>query len=193
MRPSRVFRFLVRIFIYLLTFSVAIVSILGVLSAGLILINPQNIQPDFGNTEFNLEINNTTLAIENINFTLPVNLTNAGYFDMDNLEINLQIGLNYSHINWTTPGVNETRLVRILDHTQNFGTIIKGATANILFTGSNSTFMHGNFPDLLTEVNWFRGPPPLEFYANFTVSLDYAVQLYSISITLLNLPIGGFP
>jgi len=193
MRPSRVFRFLVRIFLYLLISTVTIVSMLGALSAVLILINPtQNIQPDFGSAEFNLEFNNSTFTIENINFSLPVNLTNAGYYDMDNLEVSIQLGLNYSHVNWTIPGVNETRFVQVLDHTQNFGTIAKGATGNLVFIGDNSTFIHGNFPNLL-EVDWFWGPPPLEFLANFTISLEYSVGLLSISITLLNIPVGGFP
>ena len=146
MRPSRVFRLLIRILLYLLTLSVTLVSILGILSAGLILSNlPENIQPDFDNAEFNIEINNTTLVIENINFTLPVNLTNAGYFDLENLELSIQIGLNYSHINWTTPGVNETRFVRILDHSQNFGTIAKGSTAHLFFFVITVRFYTGIF------------------------------------------------
>ena len=75
MRPSRVFRLIFRIFIFLLTLSVTIVSILGGLSAALILFNPENIGIDPGKVDINF--NYPPL---NINFTLPFNLTNAGFF-----------------------------------------------------------------------------------------------------------------
>ena len=106
MRPSRVFRGIFRIFIFLLTISVTIVSILGGLSAILILSDQNNLGVDPDAAEFNLDINNVTLAIDNIDFTLPFNLTNAGYFDMENLELSIQIALNYSHVD--DPEYNKT-------------------------------------------------------------------------------------
>jgi len=192
MRPSRVFRLLVRIFILFLTISVTAVSILGGLSAVMILSNQDNFGIDTDNAEFNLDINNSTLIIENVNFSLPFNITNAGYFDLENFQLNIQLGLNYSQIDGGGPGVNETRIVRILDRTQNFGDIPKGLTGNFTFFGANSSFLHSSFPDPLTDIDWTRSPP-LEFYANFTISLDYSVGMHSISITVINIKIGEYP
>jgi len=186
MRPSRVFRLLFRIFISLLTLSVTVVSILGGLSAALILSDQDNIQPDFDNAEFNLDINNSTLKIENVNFSLPFKLNNTGFFDLENLKVGIQLFLNYSDILM----MNDTKVVKILDKTQNFGDIPKGEIGNFVFFGENSSFLHDDFPNPLTEINWLRGPPALEFYANFTVSLDYSIGMHSISITILNLFVG---
>jgi hypothetical protein len=166
---------------------------LGGFSAVLILGTPGNIQPDFGNAEFNLDINMTTGVIENVNFSLPVNITNAGYYDLENLDIDLNLVLNYSHIDYPAPGLNETREVLILEHSLNFETILKGTTGNLIFSATNNSFIHANFPDPLTEVDWLRGPPALEFYGNFTISLDYSLGMHSLSITLVNIALGGYP
>ena len=186
MRPSRVFRLIFRIFIALLTLSVTMVSILGGLSAVVILSDKDNIQIDFDNAEFNLDINNSTLEIENINFSLPFKLNNTGFFDLENLEVGIQLFLNYSDIGM----MNDTKIVKILDKTQNFGDIPKGVIGDFVFFGENSSFLHENFPHPITEINWLRGPPALEFYANFTVSLDYSIGMHSLSITILNLFVG---
>jgi hypothetical protein len=169
--------------------AVTLVSFLGGLSAVMILSNQDNFGIDTDNAEFNIDINNSTLEIENVNFTLPFNITNAGYFDLENLQLSVQLGLNYSHIDG---GMNETRLVKILDRTQNFGDILKGLTGNFTFFGSNSSFLHDNFPNPLTEINWLRGPPPLEFYANFTINLDYSIGMHSLSITVIDIFVGDF-
>lgn len=192
MRPSRVFRLIVRVFISLLTFSVTVVSFLGGLSAVMILSNPDNFGVDVGNAEFNLDINSSTLEIENLNFSLPFNLTNAGYFDLENLQLGFQLGLNYSHIDGGGPGVNETRVVKILERTQNFGDIPKGLTYNFTYFADNSSFIHSNLPDPISEIDWFRGPPALEFYANFTISLDYSIGMHTLIIKIINFSIGDF-
>ena len=193
MRPSRVFRLIFRIFILLLTISMTVVAVLGGLSAVLILSNPNNIQVDPGSAEFNLDVNFTGGYVYNINFTLPFNITNAGYFDMENLEVSVQIALNYSHIDGGGPGVNVTRSVKILSHNMTFGDILKGTTGNFVFFGNYSNFIIGNFPNMLTEINWFRGPPALEFYANFSISLDYSLGMHSLAINAINLAVGSFP
>ena len=189
MRPSRVFRLIFRIFIFLLALSVTVVSILGGLSAILILSNVEDnvgIEPE--NIEFNLDFNNATLEIENVNFTLPFNFTNAGYFDLENFELKIQIGMNYSHVNWTTPGVNVTRFIRIFEDSEDFGDIPKGKTKYFNFFGYNASFSLPN----TTDVDWFREPPTLEFYANITVSLDYSIRMHHISIPLIDLYVGEF-
>ncbi|MCK4371321.1 MAG: hypothetical protein KAW03_09650, partial [Candidatus Lokiarchaeota archaeon] len=179
-------------FIFLLTISVTIVSILGGLSAILILSDQNNLGVDPDAAEFNLDINNVTLAIDNIDFTLPFNLTNAGYFDMENLELSIQIALNYSHVDDPVPGVNTTRQIQIFTKLHNFGTIAKGTTGFFNFTGVFSDFNVGAFPNFTTQVDWLRGPPAIELYANLTISLDYSIGLHSLTIGILNLFVTGF-
>ena len=176
MRPSRVFRLIFRIFIALLAISVTMVSILGGLSAWLIIEEYEdNIQIDFDNIEFNF--NSTTLET---NFSLPFKLNNTGYFDIEDLEIDLEIFLNYSSISL----LNETRAIKIFNKTQNLGDIPKGEIGEFIFFGDNSNF---DYPVLIVfDINLLRVPHILEFYANITVSLDYSVGLHSLSITILN-------
>lgn len=187
MRPSRVFRLIFRIFISLLTLSVTIVSILGGLSAVLILSNHENIGVDPGNVD--IDFNYPPL---DINFTLPFNITNAGFFDLENLELKIDLAMNYSHVDYPVLGVNESRVIKIFNKSQNFGTIPKGMTGNFNFTGLFSEF---NFPPTLNftkDIDWFRGPQAILFYANFTISLDYSIGLHSLTIVFNDIFIGGF-
>jgi hypothetical protein len=177
----------------LLILSVTIVSILGGLSAVMILTNPNNIGLDPGGMEWNLEINNTTLEIENVNFTFPFNLTNTGYFDLDHLELKLELSMNYSHVDYPVLGVNETRVVKIFNESEYLGNIPKGTTGYFNFTGLFSDF---NFPPLLnftSDIDWYRGPPAILFYVNLTISLDYSLGMHSVTIGIYDLPVGGFP
>ncbi|MFW9901619.1 MAG: hypothetical protein ACFFDY_10045 [Candidatus Thorarchaeota archaeon] len=193
MRPARIFRLIFRIFILFLTISVTLVAFLGGLSAFMILANPQNIGVDPSKAEFNIEMNNVTYEIDNINFTLPFNFTNAGYFDLENLELKVDLAINYSHIDYPSPGINQTRKVPILSKSQTFGTVEMGTTGYFNLTGLFSEFYIGNFPNFTTEVNWVRGPPAILFYANLTVNLDYTLGLHSLRIGILNLLVGELP
>lgn len=194
MRTSRVFRLIFRIFILILTLSVTLVSVLGGLSAALIFQDfDKNINIDTENADFVLDINTTSGEINNIDFSLPFNLTNAGYFDLENLKLTLQIAINYSHIDYPSPGLNETRKVIIFEKIQRFGTIPKGKTRDYTFTGDYSDFMVDNFPDLTTEVDVYTGPPIFSFYANFTISLDYSIGLHSLRFGVYEMPVGEYP
>lgn len=191
MRPSRVFRQLFRVFILVLSLSITIPTILGGLSAVNILKNfDDNIQVDPGAVDFNFDL---TPGAENINFSLPFNITNAGYFDLENLQLGVDIAVNYSHVDWGGPGINVTRFVPVFQNNENFGTVIRGDTESFVFNGLNSTFMHENIPDPLTEIDWFFGPPAIEFIANITISLEYTLGMHSLTIAIINYSIGELP
>ncbi|MHA2005674.1 MAG: hypothetical protein ACXABO_02550 [Promethearchaeota archaeon] len=190
MRASRVFRLIVRIFILLLTFSITVVAALGAMSAVLILSNPDNIGIDTDDADFNIDYD--LAGLHNANFTLPFNVTNAGYFDLENLELEIDIAMNYSEVDYPTPGVNGTKTVAIFHKSLNFGTIPQGVTRDFIFTGLFSDFIVGNFPNI-TDIDIFQPPPLFEFYANFTISLDYSLGMHSISVSVTNLQIGEFP
>jgi hypothetical protein len=183
MRPSRVFRFIFKIFVTLLTLSVTIVSILGGLSAVMILANPNNIGIDPSEADVNFDIYSL-----NINFSVPINITNAGYFDLENLEVKIDLTMNYSQIDYPIAGVNQSRVIKIFNKSQNFGNIPQGATGHINFTGLFSEFY---FPSEFnyTIVDMYAGPPAIRLLANFTISLDYTLGLHSLTIGLINIPI----
>ena len=72
MRASRVFRIIFRIFILLLTLSVTVVSILGGLSAFLILDpNSDNIGVDYAKADFDVDFDNSTGDLTAFSFSLP--------------------------------------------------------------------------------------------------------------------------
>lgn len=196
MRASRVFRLIFRIFISLLTLSVTVVSFLGGMSAFMILSNPDNIGIDTANADFNIDYDE--FGVHDINFTLPFNVTNAGYFDIENFQIRVELAMNYSHVDYPTPGVNGTRIVKIFEKSASFGidvnnwTIPKGITGYFDFTGVYSEFLIGNFPNI-TEIDVYKTPPIFEFYANFTISLDYSLGMHSVSIYLPNIKVGELP
>ncbi|NVM38239.1 MAG: hypothetical protein HWN81_21775 [Candidatus Lokiarchaeota archaeon] len=193
MRPSRVFRLIFRIFIFLLIISITLVSILGGLSAVLILTTPDTIGLDTDNADFDLQINNSTFEVEDFSFTLPFNLTNSGFFDLENLELLINLNLNYSHVDDPVPGVNTTRQVQIFTKYQNFGNIPKGTTGTFTFTGDLSNFNLGVLPNFTSEVDWYRGPPAIEFFADIIISLDYSIGLHTLRIGILDLQLGGLP
>jgi len=193
MRPSRVFRWIIRILILVLTLSVTAVSFLGGYSAIMILSNQDNIGIDTDNADFNLDYNVTTGVIDNINFTLPFNITNAGFFDLEDLKLELQIGLQYYHVNLTGTGENISQTVKIFDKISSFPTIKKGKTLYDNFTGVYSDFAPflGSLPNIvyidLTRV------PIFNFYANFTISLTYSLGLHSITLGINNVTVGEYP
>ena len=194
MRVSRVFRLIFRIFILVLTTSVTFVTFLGLDSARLIL-NPtsENIGINTDNVDFNIDIDLFAGDVNAFNFTLPFNVTNAGYFDLHNLEMNFVMGVRYEHINLTTPGQNDTVTAKIFEKTELFGSVLKGATENYILQGNITNFISANFPDVHTEVNWYRSPQPvLEFVANFTVSLVYSLGLHDLAFGGINQSIGNF-
>jgi hypothetical protein len=189
MRPSRVFRLIFKLFIYLLTISVTFVSVLGGMSAFLILGNPNNI--GINPSEMDMNFNISPL---DINFTLPFNLTNAGYFDLENLKLRLDLAMNFSQVDYPTPGVNQSRVIKIFDKTHNFGTILKGETGNFNITGLFSDFYFPSWFNMTSDVvDWTVGPPAIIFFANFTISLDYTLGLHSLTIGILNIPVEQLP
>jgi len=193
MRPSRVFRWIIRILILVLTLSVTAVSFLGGFSAIMILSNQDNIGIDTDNADFNLDYNETTGVINNINFTLPFNITNAGFFDLEDLKLGFQIGLEYAHVNLTGTGENISQTVKIFDKISSFPTIKKGKTLYGNYTGVYSDFAPflGSLPDI-ADIDLTR-VPIFNFYANFTISLTYSLGLHSITLGINNVTVGLYP
>ncbi|MFX1363381.1 MAG: hypothetical protein ACFFCE_10205 [Promethearchaeota archaeon] len=191
MRPSRVFRLIFRIFILILSLSITIVATLGPFSALLILTDyKHNLNVDTDNAVYDVKTNETTHVIEDFDFALPIFVNNTGYFPIENLELTISLEMNYSHVNFTTEGVNTTRQIEILWKYENFGTIPKGERRTLNLTADMSNFNNATLPDFETEVDWTRGPPAVIFYATLIISLDYSLGLHSITFGISNIQIG---
>ncbi|MFX0060137.1 MAG: hypothetical protein ACFE8J_17710 [Candidatus Heimdallarchaeota archaeon] len=186
MRPSRVFRWIVRMFLFLLTLSMTVVSILGCLSAVMILGNMnENIKIPAGPPSANFDITNPS----SMNITIPFNITNAGYFDLTSLIIDVKISMTFG--NASTP-TNETTNAVVFDKAQIFPNIIRGQTYSGVFFGNSSDFIEANFPNATTEIDWFR-TPALEFSGNFTLSAYYSLDLIAFTFGINNVTLGTIP
>jgi hypothetical protein len=189
MRPSRVFRWIVRLFLLVLTLSMTIVSVLGGMSAALILGDPNNIKIPSGPIQSNFDITD----VNSMYLRVPFNITNAGYFDLTNLKIDFKVSMVYDHVNLTTPGVNTTTSALIFDKSMSFPTIFYGTSYNGLFNASSGDgFIPSNFPNATTEIDWTRTPHAVEFYSNFSLSASYSLDLISFKVEAFNVSVGYF-
>jgi hypothetical protein len=181
MRPSRIFRWIVRIFLLVFTLSLSAVSLLGGFSAVTVL-DPDsyNINIPDGPPIANLDISNpSTMQI-----IVPFNITNVGVYDLTDIELSFQIGLNYTEIDYPTLGVNSSRIVKIFDKLVNYGNILHGKFLKANFSGVGTDF--ANIP-ALSIVDMTH---PLLFHANFTFGASYSLNLYRFEINIINLPLG---
>lgn len=190
MRISRVFRWSVRIFLLVLTLSLTGVSILGSMSAVSILGNEDNVNIPSGPIDANLNISN----VNEMYFRVPFNVTNVGFFDLTNLRIEFSVTMVYDHVNLTGIGENITSSAIVFNKATVFPPIPNGQTYNGLFNASSGDgFLPINFPNATTEIDWYRTPYAVEFYADFIVSASYSLDLISFSVELFNISVGNLP
>ncbi len=161
--------------------------ILGGFSAVTILDpNSYNVNVPDGPVVANLDITNTSSML----IVLPFNITNAGVYDLTNIEISFQVSMTYG--NTLLPG-NASTTVKIFDKSHIYGTVAHGG---YLKSSLNGTALDGfiipNIP-LVSEIDWYRAPHILEFYANLTFSASYSLNLYTFTTTIINYSIGYFP
>ncbi|MBY9018032.1 MAG: hypothetical protein KGD66_04280 [Candidatus Lokiarchaeota archaeon] len=184
------FRWSVRIFLLVLTLSLTGVSILGSMSAVSILGNEDNVNIPSGPIDANLNISN----VNEMYFRVPFNVTNVGFFDLTNLRIEFSVTMVYDHVNLTGIGENITSSAIVFNKATVFPPIPNGQTYNGLFNASSGDgFLPINFPNATTEIDWYRTPYAVEFYADFIVSASYSLDLISFSVELFNISVGNLP
>jgi len=177
MRPSRVFRWIVRAFLLVFTLSLSAVSILGGWSAVTIL-NP-------GSDDINIPdgpiVVNTTSIISNssIQITVPFNITNGGVYELSNIELGFQLDMRFENIS----AGNATTTIQIFDKHQFYGNILPGETLKANFSSS------GTLP--LSDVNTDRNPD-LEFFTSLLFSASYSLNLYTFTVGIVNVSLGSF-
>ena len=187
-RYSRLFRWIVRSFLLVFTLSLSAVSFLGGFSAMTIFDpNVNNVNIPDGDITANFDINNPSGMFINV----PFNISNSGVYDLTKIQLSFQVAMTYG--NASTP-LNDTTTVKIFDKYQLYGTITQGHTLKANLTGSGSDgFIFANLPDPSTEVDWYRAPYALEFYATLTFSASYSLNLYTFKVKIINFTAGHFP
>ena len=182
-RPSRVFRWVVRLFLLVFTISLSAVGFLGGFSAVTIL-NPDsyNVNVPDGPIVANLDI--TTPG--SMQIVLPFNITNAGVYDLTNIEISFQVSMTFG--NTLLPG-NASTTVKIFDKSQFYGTVAHGG---FLKSSLNGTAGDGFIPPPV-NIDMYRTPHIADFYANLTFSASYSLDLYTFTTSIINYSIGHYP
>jgi len=186
MRPSRIFRWIVRIFLLVFSLSLSAVSLLGGFSAVTVL-DPDSYNiaiPD--ESEYPVSANFNISNPSGMFINIPFNISNVGVYNLNEIVIGFQIRMTFG--NASTP-LNDTTTVEILNENHEFGNIAHGDTLKANFTATNFV----NIPDPSTEVDWTRSPYVLEFYAGFTFSAWYSLNLYRFTVHVVNFSIGHYP
>ena len=185
-RPSRIFRLIVRVFLLVFTLSLSAVGFLGGFSAVTILDpNSYNINVPDGDIVYNLNITDPS----SMQIILPFNITNAGVYDLTNIELSFQVSMTYENILLG----NASTTVKIFDLFHNFGTIAHGGFLKSSINGTATEgFILANIPPI-SSVNLDRTPHIIEFYGNLTFSASYSLNLYTFNTTILNYYMGHFP
>ena len=190
MRPSRIFRLIIRMFLLLLTVSMSLVSFLGGLSAVLILgvdeNGDNNIQVPSGTVATSLNIS----APETMTIDIPFKIKNAGYFDLTDLELWVKLKMTYSHWDYGGPNVNVTRTALIFNKTASFDIIVAGATLETNFTGTGAPgggFLPLNIPNITAgEINVFMA---LIFTIDIELTCTYSLGLLDLGVEIYDHPV----
>ena len=174
MRPSRVFRWIVRAFLLVFTLSLSAVSILGGWSAVTIL-NPEgnDINIPDGPIIVNPNIGNSSIQI-----SVPFNITNGGVYELSNIELGFQLEMKFQN----TSAGNATMTVQIFSKYRLYGDIMPGGILKANFNGV------GTLP--LSDVKTDRNPD-MEFYASLFFSASYSLNLYTFTVAIVNVSVGN--
>ena len=184
-RWSRVFRWVIRLFLLVFTLSLSAVGFLGGFSAVTIL-NPDsyNINVPDGPVVANFNITNPS----SMQIILPFNITNAGVYDLTYIEISFQVSMTYEDKSLG----NLSTTVKIFDKSQPYDDVPHGGFLKSSLNGTAADgFILANIPSLV-NINMDRTPHVLDFHANLTFSASYSLDLYTFTTTIINYSIGHF-
>ena len=150
MRASRLFRLIARLLLLILASTMSLVSFLGGYSAVLILSDEDNIDFDYSYKGLILDINDTTLE-----FRVEFKFKNVGYFDLEDLELELEVYVRYYHEDYL-PGKSVRREIKAYEGEEDFGDCESGQTLRDNFKIQRS--------DILCDIkdirnNYDENPP----------------------------------
>lgn len=186
MRTSRLFRLIIRSFLLLLASSMSLVSFLGGYSALLILSDEDNIDLDI-----DIEgdpFNNTN----DFEIKIEFEINNLGYFDLEDLKIELKLYMIYDWINKTGDGRNVTWAVELYDDDKSFKTIKSGSTKKNSIKIGPEDLLGVNFTEIMLNADQTRDPV-IEFEADeVKISAKYSLGLISFKVKIEDYDLGDF-
>lgn len=183
MRPERIFRLIVRIFLFLLASSMSLVSFLGGYSAAIILTNEENIDIDV-DYEGNPFIDPNTFEID-----IEFEINNLGYFDLEDLEVDLELKLVYDRV--TVDGNISTELT-LYEGDKSFATIPAGERKKFKISLDKDDIEYINFTDIALNADLTRDPV-FDFEAEeLKISAKYSLGLISFEADIEDMDLGGF-
>ncbi|MFX0071392.1 MAG: hypothetical protein ACFFAO_09915 [Candidatus Hermodarchaeota archaeon] len=184
MRPSRIFRLVVRIFLLLLASSMSLVSFLGGYSAVLILTNEDNIDIDLDTTgEISPFANNFSLE-------LKIEFHNQGYYDLEDLELELELNIVYLWINKTGNNDNVTTTETLFDYDKDLGTTLAG---DVLKKKIEIEYedLEVNMMALATRID--LNNPRIDFEAEeIKIKAKYSLGLLKFKVVLEDFDLGEY-
>jgi hypothetical protein len=183
-RPSRVFRWVVRIFLLVCSLSLSAVGLLGGFSAVTIL-DPDSYNVNIPDGPISGNFNIT--APDDLEFNVPFNITNAGFYDLTNVALKFELGMVYDDI-----PLAATTFIKIFEKEVVYGTVFHGSFIKDIFSGNATNgFITAEIPDP-GDIDWTRVPYAVEFFANITFRSSYSLNLYTFTVNLINFPIGFY-
>jgi len=186
MRPERIFRLIVRIFLFILASSMSLVSFLGGYSAALILTNEDNIDIDV-DYEGNPFLDITTFEID-----IEFEINNLGYFDLEDLKVELELNFVFDWKNKTGNGINVRTEVKIFEGEKSFATIPAGERKKFRVNINFEDLEPVNFSIFDENADKTRDPV-FEFEAEeLKISAKYSLGLISFEAHIEDMDLGKF-
>ena len=186
MRTSRAFRLIIRLFLLLLASSMSLVSFLGGYSALLILGDEDNIDLDI---DFEGGILDPDFEIQ-----IEFEINNLGYFDLEDLNIEMKLYLVYDWVNLTAgpqgDGRNITKYVKIYEDDKSFRTIEAGETKKNSITIELEDLEKVDLTELVLYSDKTRDPW-IEFKAEeIVIKAKYSLGLISFKVKIEDYKLG---
>lgn len=189
MRPERIFRLIVRIFLFILASSMSLVSFLGGYSAALILTNEDNIDIDVDYEGDPLDLDITDFEID-----IEFEINNLGYFDLEDLEVDLVLNLVYDWKNKTGNGINVTTEVKLYEGDKKFATIPAGERKKfkISIDYEDMELTAIDFYNISQNADLTRDPIFSFEAEELEISAKYSLGLISFKAEIEDMDLGGF-
>ncbi|MHA1689801.1 MAG: hypothetical protein ACTSUN_10795 [Promethearchaeota archaeon] len=168
MNIFRLLKWIVRGFVGVIIISLVLFMILNVYSVYLIVSNPEvNLKVPDGEVTYDFNI----LEWDEMHFTVPFSITNAGYYDIQDIFIYINLTAIY--------GVqNHTKL--IFSKLKSFGIISAGETLKDEYKVGPNDFFQSNIIAIIHET--FRNPGPIQYQMDIIMGGRFSLNLMSTQI-----------
>lgn len=187
MRTARIIRVILSIFIYALSISMSITSILAGYSAISILTTPGNINVPSGPVVSNMDLfRYSAYGEENFYTSIPFNYTNAGYFDLTDVYVNISI--KFSYLDFIT---HQNQTIKLFTREDRYPDRNRRETYAGWFNVSTDAFNYDQIPsDIFYRIDISRDPV-VEYFMDASFSAKYGMGLYAFKATINNIPLGS--